>query len=1355
MPRQTARGAPTAPRRVRGGPVAGVAAARSPSAHLLLVPALASFALLGALVWRETPVDDAFIAFRYARNLAAGEGLVFNPGERVEGYSGLSWVLLLAAGNGLGLPPPALAKGLGLLLGAGTLLLVAFGGGNAGAPVPAGRPSGARALAACLVGSSLPFAYHAINGLETALTTFLLAALVLPPRDLPGRRACRCAAAALLAVTRPEGLLAVLLWAAATRLLRRRLGRDDLAVTVSAVAGFGVQLAFRWSYYGEWVANSARAKLLPLAFGLPLGLADLGRFAWHASGWGALLLVVLGSYLRRRRRRAAPGMQPAQEQAPLALFIVFFALALTISGGDSFPLWRFYIPLLPLFYVLAGESLAFLWSLPADARRPARRAAAATAGLLVLASAAVALPAQLRAVRLEGDWVRLWSAAGRALGAAVPPGTRIALCPVGALPYHAGLPVLDMLGLTDTHIARRPPDLRYAYPGHHRHDAAYVLARRPDLVMLANGPTVDSPGAFPWHEVRSYERDLATSPRFRREYRIIHVPLAPGRWLQLFARRDLPRPTGPSAAIGFRVLAEGEEIALYLSRPAAARFFRSRAPETSGGRRRRRRPTPSVPSTRAGGPLRRLPVTRNAPPGPRRRRMKKLVLSLVLSLLASSVFAGDGSILRTRGTPVPGRYIVQFAPGHDARSTASELALGTPARAVHVYEHAIRGAAFEMSEQQALAMARHPKVLLVEEDAVVTIAATQNNPPSWGLDRVDQRNLPLSGSYTFDFDGTGVNAYIIDTGIRTTHNDFGGRAFHGTDTVGDGQNGNDCHGHGTHVAGTVGGTSFGIAKNVTLFRVRVLNCQGSGTNAGVIAGVDWVTANHIKPAVANMSLGGGASTAVDNAVNNSVAAGVFYAVAAGNSNTNACNSSPARAANVYTVGSTTQSDARSSFSNFGTCVEIFAPGSSITSAWSTSNTATNTISGTSMATPHVAGAAALVLDEDPGLTPAQVASTLTNRATSGVLSGVGTGSPNLLLFTLGGGPPPPPPPPGPDPGTCAAGSIDFTSYGLGSYADQNVSNTFERIDSGRTVRLLNNTWLRSTQSYTVTANTVVEFKFASSSEGEIHSIGFDENQTLNDAPRHFQFWGDQNWTGAGKAQVTPQQYSGSGGYETFRVEVGDFFTGGSMRLVFGNDNDSGSGNEGRFACVRVFEDDGGGGGTCTVEESFTTSATGWANDPASTCSTGAYVRATPTLVTNGGVTTQPAGDHTSGTGAAMFTATNSSAGVNDVDGGNCILTSPVWSVPAASTLSAWWFHGQRDAGGDAAGDFFRLELSLNGGSTWTTLVSRGDVTSNAAWTEVTASIPAGSNVRLRMQASDGTATGDLVEAGIDDVRICE
>jgi subtilisin family serine protease len=736
--------------------------------------------------------------------------------------------------------------------------------------------------------------------------------------------------------------------------------------------------------------------------------------------------------------------------------------------------------------------------------------------------------------------------------------------------------------------------------------------------------------------------------------------------------------------------------------------------------------------------------------------MRRLWIAVLLLTIPGAAFAQGGgpSLIRGAGSPnaVPNQYIVVLNDGIDLPAAASDMARAYGGTTRQVYQRVLHGFSVEMPGRSAESLARDPRVAYVEQDQVVTLSATQNNPPSWGLDRVDQRDLPLSSSYTYDFDGTGVHAYVIDTGIRPTHTQFGGRASADFDAVGDGQNGIDCHGHGTHVSGTVGSASYGIAKNVRLHGVRVLNCSGSGTNAGVIAGVDWVASNHLNPAVANMSLGGGASSAVDTAVNNLVASGVFLAVAAGNDNANACNFSPARAANVYTVGSSTITDARSSFSNFGTCVEIFAPGSSITSTWNTSDTATNTISGTSMATPHVAGAGALLLDENGSLSPTQVAQLLTDNATTGRLSGIGTGSPNLLLFTLNASTPPPPPPPPPD---CPAGSIDFTSFGLQSYADQNVSNSFQ-VQDAATLRLTNNTWLRSAQSYTVTANTVIEFQFASSAQGEIHAIGFDENQTLNDAPRHHQFWGTQNWTGAGKAEVTAQQYTGGGSFQTFQVHPGDFFTGTGMRLVFANDNDTGSGNEGRFRCVRVFDD-----GTppppppnCTVNENFDSATTGWGNDAASTCTTGAYVRAAPTLVTNGGVTTQVGGDHTGG-GSAFFTATNSSAGVNDVDGGNCISSSPTWSVANASTLSVWYFHGQRDAGGDPSGDFFRLEVSTNGGASWTAIASNGDSTSNAAWSLATHPIPAGSSVRLRVQASDGTATGDLVEAGIDDLSICD
>jgi aqualysin 1 len=274
---------------------------------------------------------------------------------------------------------------------------------------------------------------------------------------------------------------------------------------------------------------------------------------------------------------------------------------------------------------------------------------------------------------------------------------------------------------------------------------------------------------------------------------------------------------------------------------------------------------------------------------------------------------------------------------------------------------------------------------------------TQTNPP-WGLDRIGQRDLPLNATYSYTTTGSGVNVYIIDTGIRRTHTQFGGRAFIGFDAIGDGQNTNDCHGHGTHVSGTVGGSTYGVAKAVRLFAVRVLGCSGSGSNSNVIAGVDWVKQNHISPAVANMSLGGGISTALDTAVRNSIASGVTYSIAAGNSNTNAANSSPARVTEAITVGSSTRTDARSWFSNFGSVVDIFAPGSGILSSYNTSNTATATLSGTSMAAPHVAGVAARILQSNPGASPATVRNQIVNTATLNRVSGIPAGTANRLLF---------------------------------------------------------------------------------------------------------------------------------------------------------------------------------------------------------------------------------------------------------------------------------------------------------------------------------------------------------------------
>jgi len=362
--------------------------------------------------------------------------------------------------------------------------------------------------------------------------------------------------------------------------------------------------------------------------------------------------------------------------------------------------------------------------------------------------------------------------------------------------------------------------------------------------------------------------------------------------------------------------------------------------------------------------------------------------------------ASDGEI-QSVAEPVPGEYIVTLANVSSAAvaDTAGALGAEYKGEVFATYRSGLRGFAVAMTEEEALALSADPKVAAVEENAEVHAITTQNGA-TWGLDRIDQRDLPLDTTYNHDATGTGVDAYIVDSGIRITHQEFGGRASSGFDFVNNDNNADDCNGHGTHVAGTVGGTTFGVAKNVNLIAVRVLDCAGSGSSAGLLSGIDFVTQNHTGPTVANMSLGfNGVVQSIDDAVTASIAAGVSYALAAGNSNVDACGSSPGRTPNAITVGSTTMTDARSSFSNFGTCVDIFAPGSDITSAGFTDDTATNTISGTSMAAPHVAGVAALVLQAEPNLTPAQVAARLVADSTPNKVTNPGTGSPNRLLFT--------------------------------------------------------------------------------------------------------------------------------------------------------------------------------------------------------------------------------------------------------------------------------------------------------------------------------------------------------------------
>jgi subtilisin family serine protease len=328
-------------------------------------------------------------------------------------------------------------------------------------------------------------------------------------------------------------------------------------------------------------------------------------------------------------------------------------------------------------------------------------------------------------------------------------------------------------------------------------------------------------------------------------------------------------------------------------------------------------------------------------------------------------------------------------------------------KAEHVYKSAIKGYAARLTPAALAKLKKNPNVAYIEKDQVMSINTIQSITPSWGIDRIDQVALPLSSSFTYNATASGVDAYIIDTGILTTHQEFGGRAVGGFSSIGTSTNWTDQNGHGTHVAGTVGGATYGVAKNVNLYAVRVLDGSGSGTTSGVIAGINWAITHHTsRPAVANMSLGGGASSSLDAAVQSAVNDGIVMCVAAGNNSRNASNYSPARVSAAITVGASgayptlgTNYDAYASYSNYGSIVDLFAPGSYITSAWYLSNTATNTISGTSMATPHVTGVAALYKSNNPAASPAAVEAALKSASTKGKITGLPTGTANNLLFT--------------------------------------------------------------------------------------------------------------------------------------------------------------------------------------------------------------------------------------------------------------------------------------------------------------------------------------------------------------------